>query len=149
MPISAMAPVSGEASNLEHAPDPIFSMGTLGWGVALDPPRERISVIAPVDGTIERLEPHVFSIAFPRGCVMVQVGIEADGLRGEGYELHVEQGDRVDAGDPVVTYDPAELEAKGVNPMVIVVALDCDEFTLESVKRSGRVTVGDTVFVIP
>lgn len=149
MPLSVMAPVSGEASSLEDAPDPIFSMGALGWGVALDPPRERISVIAPIDGTIERIEPHVFSIAFERGCVMVQVGINADSLGGEGYEVHVQQGDKVDAGDPIVSFNPAEIEAKGVNPMVLVVALDCDEFTLKKVRQSGSVTVGDTVFVIP
>jgi PTS system N-acetylglucosamine-specific IIA component len=148
MPHSVIAPVSGTLSSLEHAPDPIFSMGVVGWGVAIEPAREVGQVIAPVDGTIERLEPHVFSIAFPGGAVMVQVGIGADKVAGEGYALLKQRGDKVDAGDPIVEWDPAKLEALGVTPMVLVIAIEQDEFALSGVKTSGRITMGSVAFVI-
>lgn len=149
MPLDVLAPIAGQASSLEHAPDPIFSMGALGWGTALDPAREPVVVVAPIDGTIERLEPHVFSIAHDSGCaVMVQVGIDADRLKGEGYQLHVQRGDTVRTGDAIVSWDPAYVEGQGVIPMVLVVAIDRDEFALTKVKYSGEIAVGDVVFVI-
>ncbi len=149
MPLSVLAPVSGELSSLEHAPDPIFSMGVVGWGVAIEPSREQATVVAPVDGTIERIEPHVFSIAYPGGAVMVQVGIGADKVAGEGYELLVRRGDAVSTGDPIVTWDPALLEKLGVTPMVLVLAIEKDEFGLSKVRTSGTIDVGDVAFVIP
>lgn len=148
MPLSVLAPVSGTLSSLEHAPDPIFSMGVVGWGVAIEPARELGHVVAPVDGTIERLEPHVFSIAYPGGAVMVQVGIGADKVAGEGYSLLKQRGDKVDIGDPIVEWDPAALEALGVTPLVLVIAIDRDEFALSGVKTSGKIQMGSVAFVI-
>lgn len=149
MPVDVLSPVSGQASPLEDSPDPIFSMGAVGWGVTIDPTRGRSTVVAPVDGTIEKIEPHVFSIAMERGAVMVQVGIGADRLEGKGYELLKQRGDTVKTGDPIVAWDPAEIEASGVTPHVIVVAISEDEFSLKRVKSRGAVNVGDVVFVIP
>jgi sugar PTS system EIIA component len=147
MPLSVLAPISGTLTSLEHAPDPIFSMGVVGWGVAIET-REAGSIIAPVDGTIERLEPHVFSIAYPGGAVMVQVGIGADKVSGDGYALLKQRGDKVDAGDPIVEWDPAKLEALGVTPMVLVIAIEQDEFALSGVKTSGQIHMGSVAFVI-
>lgn len=147
MPLSVLAPVSGTLSSLENAPDPIFSMGVVGWGVAIET-RESGSVIAPVDGTIERLEPHVFSIAYKGGAVMVQVGIGADKVAGKGYSLLKRRGDTVDAGDPIVEWDPTTLEALGVTPMVLVIAIEQDEFALSGVKTSGTIQMGSVAFVI-
>lgn len=149
MSISVLAPVSGVLSSLEHAPDPIFSMGALGWGVAIDPPREHASVIAPVDGVIERLEPYVFSISWDGGAVMVQVGIGGERTAGKGYTLHKQRGDEVRAGEPIVSWHPDELEALGVTPLVLVVAIERSEFDLSRVRTSGEIGVGDVAFVIP
>lgn len=148
VPFSVLAPVSGVLSSLEFAPDPIFSMGVVGWGVAIEPSREPGSIVAPVAGTIERLEPHVFSIAYEGGAVMVQVGIGADKVKGQGYELLKQRGDLVEVGDEIVAWDPAELEALGVTPMVLVIAIERDEFALSGVKTSGTIQMGSVAFVV-
>lgn len=149
MPLSVLAPVSGVLSSLEHAPDPIFSMGALGWGVAIEPPRAHASVVAPVDGVVERIEPHVFSISWDGGAVMVQVGIGGERTGGQGYALHKQRGDEVRAGEPIVSWHPSELEALGVTPLVLVVAIERGEFDLSRVRTSGEIVVGDVAFVIP
>jgi len=146
MSLEVRAPVSGELSSLENAPDPIFSMGVVGWGVALDPPRQSMSVLAPIDGKIERIEPHVFSIAHERGAVMVQVGIKTDTLSGEGYTVHKAVGDEVSTGDAIVTWDPSEVESLGLVPLVLVVAIGSEAKSLSGLETSGSVEAGDVVF---
>lgn len=149
MPLQVLAPVSGQLSSLENAPDPIFSMGAVGWGVVIEPTREPGTIVAPVDGLIERIKPHVFSIACEGFAVMVQVGIGGESTDGRGYELHKQLGDTVRTGEPIVSWDPAALEAAGVTPMVLVIAIDRDEFSLSKVRSSGSIAVGDVAFVIP
>ena len=149
MPLQVLAPVSGQLSSLEHAPDPIFSMGAVGWGAVIEPAREPGTVVAPVDGKLERVAPHVFSIACGNVAVMVQVGIGGESTGGRGYELHKKLGDEVRIGEPIVSWNPAELEAAGVTPMVLVIAIDRDEFALSKVRSSGSIAVGDVAFVIP
>ena len=149
MSLEVHAPVSGGLSSLEDAPDPIFSMGVVGWGVALDPAREAMSVVAPIEGKIERIEPHVFSIAHVRGAVMVQVGIKTDALSGEGYTVHKAIGDEVSTGEPILSWNPAEIEAKGLVPLVLVVAIGREQKELSGLEASGHAEVGDVLFTSP
>lgn len=44
------APVAGRAIPLAEVPDPVFSTGMVGYGAAVDPPREVIDAVAPVSG---------------------------------------------------------------------------------------------------
>jgi phosphotransferase system IIA component len=80
---------------------------------------------------------------------MVQVGIGGERLGGEGYERHTRRGDTVSTGDPIVSWHPGELEALGVEPLVLVIAIERDEFSLSRVRSSGTIAVGDVAFVIP
>lgn len=106
-------------------------------------------MVAPTEGKIERIEPHVFSIAHVRGAVMVQVGIKTDGLSGEGYTVHKAIGDEVSTGEPIISWNPAEVEAKGLVPLVLVVAIGREQKELSGLKTSGRAEVGDVLFTSP
>ncbi|NMD45691.1 MAG: PTS glucose transporter subunit IIA, partial [Propionibacterium sp.] len=45
-------------------------------------------------------------------------------LNGEGFTAHVAQGDVVEAGQTVITYDVPAIEATGRNPIIPVVVMD-------------------------
>lgn len=105
-----------------------------------------MQVLAPIDGKIERIEPHVFSVGQELGAVMVQLGIKTEELSGEEYTVHKAVGDDVRKGDAIVSWDPAQIEARGLVPLVLVVAIGSDQNSLTDLKRSGRVEVGDLVF---
>ena len=119
------APVEGRALPLSEVPDPVFSQGMVGYGAALDPPHEVIYAVAPVGGKILKLLPHAYVIMTPDNVgVLVHLGLDTVQLNGEGFTAHVAQGDTVEAGQPVITYDVPAIVAAGMSPVVPVVVMD-------------------------
>jgi sugar PTS system EIIA component len=122
---SVLAPVGGRAIPLQDVPDPVFSQGMVGFGAAVDPPRGVVEAVAPVSGKILKLMPHAYIVMTPDNVgVLVHLGLDTVGLKGEGFTAHVSQGDEVTAGQLVITYDVPSVEAKGLNPIVPVVVMD-------------------------
>lgn len=133
-----LAPVAGRAVALQDVPDPVFSAGMVGYGAAVDPPRGVIEAIAPVSGKLLKLMPHAYVIMTPDNVgVLVHLGLDTVALNGDGFTTHVSQGDQVDAGQVVITYDVPAVEAKGLNPIVPVVVMD--------EREPGNVTVAAPV----
>jgi sugar PTS system EIIA component len=120
-----LAPVAGRAVLLQDVPDPVFSQGMVGYGAAIDPPRGVIEAVAPVSGKLLRLMPHAYVVMTPDNVgVLVHLGLDTVALQGEGFTAHVSQGDDVEAGQLIITYDVPAIEAKGLNPIVPVVVMD-------------------------
>lgn len=119
------APVAGRAVRLEDVPDPVFSQGMVGYGAAVDPPREVVEAVAPVSGKLLKLMPHAYIVMTPDNVgILVHLGLDTVALNGEGFTAHVAQGDEVTAGQLVITYDVPAIVAKGLNPIVPVVVMD-------------------------
>jgi sugar PTS system EIIA component len=120
-----LAPVAGRAVALADVPDPVFSQGMVGYGAAVDPPRDVVDAVAPVSGKLLKLMPHAYVILTSDGVgVLVHLGLDTVALEGEGFTTHVSQGDEVSAGQPVITYDVPAIVAKGLDPIVPVVVMD-------------------------
>jgi PTS system glucose-specific IIA component len=132
------APVSGRAVALADVPDPVFSAGMVGYGAAVDPPREVVQAVAPVSGRILKLMPHAYIVMTSENVgVLVHLGLDTVALKGAGFSALVAEGDTVTAGQPVITYDVPSIVAAGLNPIVPVVVMD--------EREPGNVTVGDAV----
>jgi sugar PTS system EIIA component len=120
-----LSPITGRAVPLHDVPDPVFAQGMVGYGAAIDPPREVIDAVAPVSGKLLKLLPHAYIVLTPDGVgVLVHLGLDTVALKGEGFTAHVNQGDDVVAGQLVITYDVPAIIAKGLNPIVPVVVMD-------------------------
>jgi PTS system glucose-specific IIA component len=120
-----LTPVAGRAVRLEDVPDPVFSQGMVGYGAAVDPPRELVEALAPVSGKLLKLMPHAYIVMTPDNVgVLVHLGLDTVALKGEGFTTHATQGDDVSAGQLIITYDVPAIEAKGLNPIVPVVVMD-------------------------
>ncbi|KMO66870.1 PTS glucose transporter subunit IIA [Mycolicibacterium chlorophenolicum] len=149
---SVLAPVAGRAVPLSDVPDPVFSAGMVGYGAAVDPPREVIDAVAPVAGKVLKLMPHAYVIMTPDNVgVLVHLGLDTVALDGEGFTTHVSQGDDVAAGQKVITYDVPAIEAKGLNPIVPVVVMDqrdAEAITpAEAVLEGAVIAHGDGLFI--
>ncbi|MEU4835305.1 PTS glucose transporter subunit IIA [Streptosporangium sp. NPDC023615] len=143
---TVLAPVTGVAVRLGAVPDPVFSEGLVGPGMAIEPDRASGTAVAPIAGTIVKLHPHAFVVVGDDGRgVLVHLGIDTVQLRGEGFEPLAVEGDRVSAGQPVVAWDPAGVEASGRHPICPVVALDAAAGTVSGLV-AGAVTAGDDLF---
>ncbi|MFC4586449.1 PTS sugar transporter subunit IIA [Sphaerisporangium corydalis] len=144
---TVLAPVAGSVVGLAAVPDPVFSEGLVGPGTAIDPVREPGTVLAPIDGTILKLHPHAYVIVGGDGRgVLVHLGIDTVELRGEGFRLLAGEGERVRAGQPVVAWNPAAIEAGGRSPICPVVALEARPGTVSPVVTAGAVRAGDELF---
>jgi PTS system glucose-specific IIA component len=143
---TVLAPVEGAAVGLAAVPDPVFSAGMVGPGTAIDPLRGPGKAVAPIAGKIMKLHPHAYVIVGDDGKgVLVHLGIDTVQLKGRGFQLLAAEGDRVSAGQPVVAWDPAAIEAGGRSPVCPVVALDALSEAVTGVAE-GAVHVGDELF---
>lgn len=132
------APVTGRAVALDDVPDPVFSQGMVGYGAAVDPPREVIDAVAPVNGRILKLMPHAYIVMTAENVgVLVHLGLDTVALKGVGFTALLTEGDTVAAGQPVITYDVPSVVAAGLNPIVPVVIMD--------EREAANVVVGDEV----
>jgi PTS system glucose-specific IIA component len=147
MTLTVVSPVTGTAVPLAEVPDPVFSAALVGPGTAVDPDRAEGTVVSPIAGHVAKLHPHAFVVVGKAGRgVLVHLGIDTVHLAGAGFTLLVAEGDAVDAGTPVVRWDPALVESGGRSPICPVVALDAtpDEITD---RADGRpVAAGDLLF---
>ncbi len=145
--VRVLAPVPGRALAMADVPDPVFSGAMVGPGTAIDPLRQPVEAVAPVSGTIVKLHPHAFVVTTADGAgVLVHLGIDTVQLKGEGFELLAAEGDTVEAGAPIVRWDPAAVEAGGRSPVSPVVALDASADALSDLRNSGDVQEGDPIF---
>lgn len=130
------SPVAGRSLAVSDVPDPVFARGLVGPGLAIQPRPGNQRAVAPVAGRLVKLHPHAYLILTESGHgVLVHLGIDTVHMRGDGFRLHATEDDLVQAGDTVVTWDPAHIEGTGRSSTCAVVVLDChpDIVTLHAV----------------
>lgn len=117
-------PLQGTIVPLEDVPDSTFADRLLGGGVAIDPSGSQ--VVAPAAGVVSQAFPtgHAVALTLDDGAeVLIHVGLDTVKMNGEGFTVHVKNGDRVTAGQPLVDFDRSAIEAAGykaVTPVVIL-----------------------------
>ncbi|MGX2957191.1 PTS glucose transporter subunit IIA [Ursidibacter arcticus] len=143
--VKIYAPLSGEIVNIEDVPDVVFSEKIVGDGIAIRPNGDEI--VAPVNGTIGKIfeTNHAFSIESDEGIeLFVHFGIDTVELKGEGFTRIATEGQKVKAGDLVIKFDLALLEAKAKSVLTPVVISNMDEIS-NLQKLSGEVVKGESV----
>ena len=147
MSLTVQSPVSGVVVALSDVPDPVFSGKIVGPGVAITPDTgagSEVSALSPISGTITKIHPHAYVITNDDGhSVLVHLGLDTVSLGGNGFTLLASEGDTIDAGSPVISWSPAQIEAGGLNPIVPVIALEGQESVLTPVPSGQRVEAGD------
>ncbi|CCQ15792.1 PTS system mannose-specific EIIBCA component [Rhodococcus sp. AW25M09] len=149
---TVLSPVAGQVFSLADVPDPVFSAQMVGSGVAVRPAPSNgpVEVRSPVEGKILKLHPHAFVVfTDDKAGVLVHIGIDTVKMKGEGFELVAAEGDRVQAGDLVVTYDPTAIAAAGYSDVVPVVLMDSKPDSITSTQIGSDVTTGDPLFELP
>lgn len=140
-------PLAGTAQPLSAVPDAVFAGEMVGAGVAVEPTGDGpVTAVSPVDGTLVKLHPHAFVVLTASGTgVLVHLGIDTVGLKGEGFTLHAEEGAAVAAGDRVVTFDPSAVRGRGLSAICPVVVLDSAPGSVPA-PAGGAVGAGEALF---
>src|ERR1700761_7797137 len=141
-----VAPLAGWSTPLEEAPDAVFAGRMLGDGLAIDPTGS--TLYAPCDGELIAVPAsrHAITLRTPEGAeILLHVGIDTVALGGEGFELHVQQGQNVRAGDRLLSFDIDLLARRAKSLLTPVIVLEGGGFTIASRNESREVNVGDVL----
>ena len=145
-----LAPVAGLVRPLSEVPDPVFAAEMVGAGVAIEPEAGVTDAVSPVAGTLLKLHPHAFVVLTTEGTgVLVHLGIDTVRLEGAGFELLVTEKSQVEAGQPVTRWDPSDVVARGLSPMVMLCVLDTKPGAVASERLGETVAVGASLFAWP
>jgi phosphocarrier protein FPr/phosphocarrier protein len=149
MPLILRAPISGWCVPLSEVPDAAFSQGLLGNGVGIDPTGNELR--SPCDGEVISIAAarHALALRAANGAeILVHVGIDTVKLAGEGFNVHVRKGDRVHAGDLLVTFDLGLLAHKAPSLVTPVIVTNTDRFRITEANTRRMVAIGDALFEI-
>lgn len=127
------APVSGKLITLDEVPDPVFAQRMMGEGFAVEPQGNIVS--APVAGEIMMIAPtcHAFAIRTPLGAeILVHIGLDTVNLKGEGFTVLAQEGQRVAAMDPVIEVDWDAVKDAVPSTVTPVVVTNGGDFELGS-----------------
>lgn len=143
------APLTGTVIAREEIPDETFAAGVLGDGVGIEPAVGE--VIAPFDGEIASTTEtrHAVGISGPGGMeLLIHVGIDTVSMKGEGFTLHVQEGDKVKRGQKLITFDIAKIKAAGYPATTAVLVTNSDDYTACKVESLGKIAAGDALIRI-
>jgi len=125
--IEVISCVEGILIPLKDVPDPVFSSGAIGRGVAVKPTAGVI--VSPVDGIVKMIFPtnHAIGIEAKDGLeFLIHVGVDTVKLKGEGFKRIATEGSTVKAGESLLEVDFKLLEEKGY-PTDTLIILTNDE----------------------
>jgi phosphoenolpyruvate-protein phosphotransferase len=139
-----VAPLAGWSTPLDEAPDAVFAGRMLGDGLAIDPTGS--TLYAPCDGELIAVPSsrHAITLRTPEGAeILLHVGIDTVALGGEGFELHVQQGQRVRAGERLLSFDIDLLACRAKSLLTPVILLEGGGFTVSRRRENCELAVGD------
>ena len=135
------------AAALEEIPDQVFSQGVLGEGVGIEPTGS--VVLAPADGEVSTVmedSGHACGLLLDNGVeLLIHVGMDTVSMAGDGFQLHVKEGDRVRLGDKLITFDPEKIRQAGHPTTTAFVVTEPADFTFSfhtgQTAEAGKTTV--------
>lgn len=118
--------LSGKAIPLKEVGDGVFSAGVMGDGMAIIPENE--TLYAPVDAEVAVLMPdsrHACGLRMENGMeVLLHIGIDTVTMNGDGFAYLVQEGQKVRAGEPLITFDRAKIKAAGHPDVTVCIVTD-------------------------
>jgi len=142
-----LAPIAGWCVPLDEVPDAAFAKAMLGDGVAIDPVSPELR--APCDGEIISVAAarHALALRSSAGAeILLHVGIDTVALGGEGFQVHVRKGDRVRAGDPLLTFDIDRVARTAPSLMTPVIITNGERFRIRNASLNRSLEHGDPLF---
>lgn len=143
------SPVTGMAADLGTAPDEAFAQKMMGDGVVVIP--EEAFVCAPEDGEVAFVfdTKHAIGYMTDSGIsLLIHVGIDTVKLNGEGFEVLVENGQKVKKGQPMLKLDLDYLKANAPSLATPVLCTELEDDQRIRLLKEGPVKAGEPLFEV-
>ena len=141
------SPLYGTMIPLNECPDPVFSSGAMGRGVAIKNPDYK--VYAPFDGEVTVLFPtnHAIGLKSNDGIeLFIHIGMDTVKMNGKEFTACVEAGEVVKRGQLLLQFSPTAIKLAGYDattPVVVTNHADFGDITFELNEQSLTVKAAD------
>ena len=136
----------GQVVALEQVEDPVFAQKMMGDGFAVEPANGNI--VSPVTGTVSSIFPtkHALGLVTDSGLeVLVHIGLDTVSLEGKPFTVHVAEGQKVAAGDLLVTADLDAIREAGRKTSTVVVFTNGDVLKSVKLEQTGSLAAKTAV----
>ena len=136
----------GQVVALEQVKDPVFAQKMMGDGFAVEPANGNI--VSPVSGTVSSIFPtkHALGLVTEAGLeVLVHIGLDTVSLEGKPFTVHVAEGQKVAAGDLLVTADLDAIRAAGRETSTVVVFTNAEAIKSVKLEQTGSLAAKTAV----
>ena len=136
----------GQVVALEQVKDPVFAQKMMGDGFAVEPANGNI--VSPVSGTVSSIFPtkHALGLVTEAGLeVLVHIGLDTVSLEGKPFTVHVTEGQKVAAGDLLVTADLDAIRAAGRETSTVVVFTNAEAIKSVKLEQTGSLAAKTAV----
>lgn len=136
----------GQVVALEQVEDPVFAQKMMGDGFAVEPANGNI--VSPVTGTVSSIFPtkHALGLVTDSGLeVLVHIGLDTVSLEGKPFTVHVSEGQKVAAGNLLVTADLDAIREAGRKTSTVVVFTNGDVLKSVKLEQTGSLAAKTAV----
>ncbi|OEU37897.1 glucose PTS transporter subunit IIA [Cutibacterium acnes] len=147
--VTVTSPLEGRAVPISEIPDPVFSTGAVGDGIAIEPTSN--TVVCPADATVVTAPEsgHAFGLKLDSGVeLLIHVGIDTVELGGKGFDVKVKAGNHVSAGQPLVVFDPTVIDEAGYSKITPVLVTNGFDYSNVTGIPADDVTTGTPVITV-
>lgn len=116
---------NGEVKSVSESDDETFASKMMGDGYLVVPTNG--TIVAPCDATIEFVFPtkHALGLILKDGSkLLIHAGIDTVKLNGNGFESFVKDGQKVKAGDKLITMDLDLVQNAGYSTQIMVIVVE-------------------------
>lgn len=143
------SPVTGTAADLSTAPDEAFAGRMMGDGAVVTPVEPVI--YAPEDGEVCFVFDTKHAIGFLTDTgisILLHIGIDTVKLNGEGFEVLVENGQKVKKGDPMLKLDMDYINSHAPSLVSPIVCTELGDNQKIRLLTEGKIQAGEPLFVV-
>ena len=143
------SPMTGTAKAMSDAPDAVFASLAMGNGAVVNPTAGE--VYSPVSGTVTMLfdTKHAIGLLSDDGIeVLIHIGVDTVELAGAPFEAHVAAGDKVAAGDLLITADLDAITAAGKPTATMVIVTNTDDYASIKPLHTGETKAGQDFLAV-
>ena len=147
--VTIASPITGIAADLSTAPDEAFAQKMMGDGAVVTP--EDVIVKAPEDGEVCFVFETKHAIGFQTDSgisLLIHVGIDTVKLNGKGFEIFVENGQKVKKGEPMMKLDLNYLKENAPSVVSPVLCTELEENQRVRLLKEGSIQAGEPLFAV-
>ncbi|HEH1373536.1 TPA: PTS transporter subunit IIABC [Staphylococcus aureus] len=142
------APLTGEVTPLSEVPDQVFSEKMMGDGIAIKPSQGEVR--APFNGKVQMIftTKHAIGLVSDSGLeLLIHIGLDTVKLNGEGFTLHVEEGQEVKQGDLLINFDLDYIRNHAKSDITPIIVTQGNITNLDFKQgEHGNISFGDQLF---